>query len=371
MSEADAFLEDVTDAGGRLEFPEGRGVRDKYAKIVAQSLKSSRRSFGKKLELKSAGSWGSGPVVAAFVDRFHDLVTAPTVLVPERVSKYHPIIKAYTQDKDWQNVISEHVNPAARILQAVADEVLRRDMRVLSHTEAWKQHAQTDDRRTLPDGVFYIAASARLYAVKIKEITGQGGQKKAPAAWDARSRGPLWLERRAWEFVSSGRLEVPLDGPRAPYKEGALGDAKTLKLEDRLPELFRAINIYALRLNAREAERERELAICRERWEQAMARARQQFDSEARYGRFRELSDRWETVNRRRAFLTAVRERLLTYEDDDRAAVEAQLDFAQYQIVERDPLRDLSKLVVLIPEPKPDDLKPFLGGWSPYGPEVR
>ena len=99
--------------------------------------------------------------------------------------------------------------------------------------------------------------------------------------------------------------------------------------------------------------------------------SRHKFDGEARYGRFRELSDRWETVNRRRAFLSAARERLHTYEGDDRAAIEAQHDFAERQLEERDPLREISELVVSIPELKPDDLKPYLGGWSPYGPEAR
>ena len=46
----------------------------------------------------------------------------------------------------------------------------------------------------------------------------------------------------------------------------------------------------------------------------------------------------------------------------------AQLDMAERQLDDLDSVRRPSLLVPEVQEPKNDDLKPFLKGWSPHGP---
>jgi hypothetical protein len=51
------------------------------------------------------------------------------------------------------------------------------------------------------------------------------------------------------------------------------------------------------------------------------------------------------------------------------AALSVHLDFVERKLDEIDPLADASRLVPHVPDPKPDDLTPFLNGWSPHGPD--
>ena len=50
-------------------------------------------------------------------------------------------------------------------------------------------------------------------------------------------------------------------------------------------------------------------------------------------------------------------------------ALAAHLDFAERRLDGLDPVADPSRLVPHVPTPKADDLKPFLDGWSPHGPD--
>ncbi|TLQ48109.1 hypothetical protein FEF34_08885 [Streptomyces marianii] len=50
-----------------------------------------------------------------------------------------------------------------------------------------------------------------------------------------------------------------------------------------------------------------------------------------------------------------------------RTEAEAWISWAAATVERLDPLNTPPRLTD-IPEPRPDDLKPFLGHWSPYGP---
>ncbi|HEY8686326.1 MAG TPA: hypothetical protein VIO57_12030, partial [Chloroflexota bacterium] len=58
-----------------------------------------------------------------FTEHFDDYVEARSVPVPERIAKYHPAVKAFLADKEWQYVTSEHVPRAGR---AVAGPIMTR-----------------------------------------------------------------------------------------------------------------------------------------------------------------------------------------------------------------------------------------------------
>lgn len=71
-----------------------------------------------------------------------------------------------------------------------------------------------------------------------------------------------------------------------------------------------------------------------------------------------------------KTFLAAVKATLGSTENGHTTAGEA-LEAAENALDRRDPTADPDRLVPVIDEPKPEDLKPFLTGWNPYGPESR
>ncbi len=65
----------------------------------------------------------------------------------------------------------------------------------------------------------------------------------------------------------------------------------------------------------------------------------------------------------------AAKEAAEQYNGVDRDAILRQLDEAERRVDALDPILQLSRIAPSLSEPKPEDLKPFLHGWSPHGPD--
>jgi hypothetical protein len=79
--------------------------------------------------------------------------------------------------------------------------------------------------------------------------------------------------------------------------------------------------------------------------------------------------DGWLRTRQLRDFLDVMRETIATIADpDDIVAAQEWHRWAQEWVASADPLAQ-PLATPAVPEPKPDDLKPFLKGWNPYVPE--
>ncbi|WP_433625783.1 hypothetical protein [Nocardia sp. CA-120079] len=367
-SDADRLIARVLAAGERLVLEHDREVEESHKRLVALSLKSPSRPRGKKLEMISTDHWGRGPKAIVFTEHFDDLVEARPVPVPERIAKYHPAVKAFVADKDWQFVSSDHVPRAARILQAIAVEAAARGIDATKPDFAAKGKGNHQSR-DLGRCHLALRTPAGVYGLQIKEIAASGAPKVEPRRWNQRKTQPSWIEYRGWEFISTGKLELLVRGPGSGYNGDHYRDAKTITVEAKLPEVFRAFEIHKLRADWREQEREREKADRRRRWEAAMVVAKERYFEHARWEHFKDCSREWQSVSQYRGFLTAAREAAERYDGIDRGAILRQLDEAERSVDALDPILQLSRIVPGLPEPKPEDLKPFLQGWSPHGPD--
>lgn len=201
------------------------------------------------------------------------------------------------------------------------------------------------------------------------EVSGKSDKRVAPRAWSQRRTRAAWLDARDWEFVSTGDLELIVEGPAMAYSGSRYRDAKTITVEEKLPRVFRAIEISRLEDEWREEEREREAADRRRRWEAAMAEARARYAEHARWEAFVQRSRDWHAVVAHREFLGAAREAASRYQGPACDDLVAHLDFAERRLDELDPISHPELLLPVVPDPKPDELKPYLHGWSPLGPD--
>ncbi|WP_062980620.1 hypothetical protein [Nocardia anaemiae] len=366
-ADADRLIVQVQEAGGRLVLEQDRAIEESYGRLVAMSLKSPARPRGKKLDMISTGKWGSGPKAIVFTEHFDDLVDARPVPVPERITKYHPAVKAYVADKDWHFVSSDHVARAARILQAIATEATARGIDTATPTAAAKD-TDAYEARSLNRCHLALRTPAGVYGLQIKEIATPGAPKVDPRQWRERKRMPAWIRHRGWEFIGTGKLELVVQGRGSSYNGDHYRDAKTVTVEDKLPEVFRAFEIHKLRADWQEQKREHEEIERRSRWEAAMAVAKGKYFEHARWEHFKDCSREWQAVNQHRRFLAAARDAAERYSGDDRDAILRHLDDAEHSLDALDPVLQLSRIAPNVSEPKPEDLKPFLQGWSPHGP---
>lgn len=367
--DADDLITRVLEADGYLVLPDDRTVEEKHERLIRASLRSDLRPKGKKLEMVSTGSLaGMRPQAIEFTEYFDDFVEERPVPVPERVREYHPVVRSFVGDKEWQFVTKDHLPRASRVLQAIACEAELRGIDVLSPTEASRGLGHYEAQR-MHRAHLALRTPAGIYTIQIREIPGRGGQKTNPARYGARKSQPSWLEYRQFEFIGTGRLELVVNGPGTSYSADHYRDLKAARLEDRLPAIFRFFEIHKLRTDREEEKRQQKAATRRLQWESAMAQAKLRYLEQSRWQRFEECSRTWQAVNAHRAFITAAKTSAATYGQPSRDALIKQLELAEQRLDELDPIAQLEQLTAEIPEPKPADLQPFLNGWSPHGPD--
>lgn len=100
-----------------------------------------------------------------------------------------------------------------------------------------------------------------------------------------------------------------------------------------------------------------------------MAEARDRYDERWRWECFVERSREWDEVQRHREFLGVARVAVAALDGPARVDLEAHLAFAERKLAALDPLAVADRLLPMVPDPKPEDLKPLLKGWSPHGPD--
>jgi hypothetical protein len=119
-----------------------------------------------------------------------------------------------------------------------------------------------------------------------------------------------------------------------------------------------------------EAQRRREAAEKIAQWEQAMAQARVRATEERRAEIFSRALDSWLTADQVRAFCDALSE-LTEASPDSRDALTSWIDWGRSMADSIDPVHDPKALTAngFDRPPTPDELRPYLGEWSPHRPE--
>ncbi len=100
-----------------------------------------------------------------------------------------------------------------------------------------------------------------------------------------------------------------------------------------------------------------------------MAAARRRYERQARLDDFQRRAREWRRSLEQRDFLPAVRDAMRASEGTWVADLGAHLDAVESWLDATDLLKHPELVLPVLPDPKPDDLKPFLDGWSPRGPD--
>ena len=352
VTAADELVRRVLDAGGELELTESDD-RNKIRALVEQSLKSPLRPHGKKLDLVN-----DFPHVYAvvLVDHFGELVEARPVRILENIRRYHPSVKQFKQNRDTQRVSEEHVGRATLVLQSLVQEAERRDIKVLSLDEARKLNPSPSTRRLWGAHVIFKVEEG-LYAINIRELPKKGGVK-IEYRWKLRGTRPQWILDRGYEFIPSGNLELIVEP--VGYGETRYRDGKRKRLEDQLPEVFRRLEIsrrYVAVAKQLEAKREK---YKKQRHEKEADVARDRYIEAKTWEHFKDLSERWQELERHREFLERARAAMASLQPEESERVQTFLADAEETIDRLDPLRHPERLIPKIKEPGYLDLQQYM-----------
>ncbi|MFJ8536829.1 hypothetical protein [Streptomyces sp. NPDC093591] len=178
----------------------------------------------------------------------------------------------------------------------------------------------------------------------------------------------------AWQRVTarttrpSHQLELSLKHSYAhPGRRSHWGDRQRWRLEDKLPALLREIAHRAHTEHERRLAQQRKEEQTRERWLAAMTQARTDLIEDHRQKTLRTQVQAWHEATAIRAYCRALEDHHGT-SPDAVAAVTRWIAWARTYADRIDPVPQNPGL----PDPPaitPEDLRPYLHGWSPYEPK--
>jgi hypothetical protein len=134
--------------------------------------------------------------------------------------------------------------------------------------------------------------------------------------------------------------------------------------------VLRELEIRALEDGWRWQEDQRKAEDKRRRWEHAMARARQDFRQAAVAAELACQLERRRLAAEIGQYLAGLRKVLQDAGDLPPAGGREWTDWIATYQQQIDPLRH-PPVMPEVRDPSPEDLRPFLNDWSPYGPDTR
>ncbi|HZR93052.1 MAG TPA: hypothetical protein VFA44_11685 [Gaiellaceae bacterium] len=376
VSVTQQLVDDVIAAGGSLRMPRRRW-NDKdvvdYERRVRLAESYGRVPRGCRFVVKNASAEEllielvtDGRFAADGQEDPPGLLPVP---VPARLSKYHRVAREFRDRTNLHEVSRKALPRVLRIVHALAVEGERRGYEVSCVRIHEDSYGRTE-WRPARDGQLVFTVNGHQLKVRIWEKgAGQRGPyEREMRRWKHDREQPFRLMQfvdrpKPYDSAATGELNIEaLDGSYG--RQSSWGDRNRWKLEDRLPNLLRELEVQAVEAEERRLAREREEAERQRQWEAAMENAKRRLIEDHRLEVLRNRVRAWGEAEAIRAYCAAVEAR------HGADAIAADPDAAQWLELARDHADGAQQLPRLPADPDVthDRLKPYLGGWSPYGP---
>lgn len=362
------LIADLMDAGGVMRVPYWRseGNRD-YRQLIDAARRWSKVPEGKRLVTDLV----QGEMEIRLVDAPEGTVIAPEpVPVPARLTKPHPVARQYREDTAHHHVSRSALSRVVRIIHGLAIECERRGYELKRVSRAARRESGYGRSSSSTGGGADVTVEIRghSYPIDISEekvpVRGSWEEQERYRKNDYYTR-QLGIEPRIGRYdkEATGRLTLSLSrGYNRHGRQSSWGDRRSWKLEDKLPDVLREIEVRAVEDDHAAAERRRNEEERQLQWAAAMERAQVRFDEAEREKVLRSQIGAWQEAQ---LFERYLRELTEAHGDDPEAA--EWIEWVGAFVTRLSPLTHPARMPE-VAEPGPEDLKPFLGGWSPYGP---
>jgi hypothetical protein len=354
------LLEELEAAGGRI-VKSGRET-DSWPSRVSSARRSGRIPKTKELY----GGWCREGYEIKLVDTpAWRLAMLEPVAVPSRLTRPHTVVQAMQKASQPLGLTRTVQGRALRLVHALLTTVERG-----GHTCAASSvdAAPASHRRRSARPHFTVTAQGQT--VDLLVLQEQDRAEHVPTEKElAEAKKYSWVRIPRFDYTPSERLRVVLSGGQL-HRASEWADSTERPLEEQLAEIVQEIG---LRGEAAERKRLADLEAARQkqlRWEAAMAEAREEYAEEYRVKHLESQEVAWRRATGLGEYLQAARALVAALPPGpERTQAEQWAEWATGHVAHLHLMAQRFRLPD-IPEPRPDDLKPFLRGWSPYGPNI-
>ncbi|WP_260677637.1 hypothetical protein [Streptomyces albidoflavus] len=360
MTFTEQLLQELAEAGGRIvKSGSGPGL-EKWPPRVAAARRSGRVPETKELY----GGWCQGGYEIKLVDvPAWRLAVLEPIPVPARLARPHTVVRTMQNEQQPMGLTKPVQGRALRLIQAL---ITAAEAEGHSSSAGQTGFAPPSHRRRRANPHFTITAQGQTVGFLVLQEQDRT-EHIATEKELAEAKKNSWIRIPRFDYTPSERLRFVLSGGQ-PHRASEWSDTPGRTLEDQLAEIAQEVT---LRGDAAERRRLDEIEAARQkrvRWEAAMEEARVQYAEAYRVRHFEAQEAAWRHAIRLAEYMGVVRTRVEALPPGQtRTEAEAWIDWASAHVERLDPLNTPPRLPN-IPEPRADDLKPYLGHWSPYGP---
>jgi hypothetical protein len=378
VSVTQQLVDDVIEAGGSLRVPRKRWnetdgidyerrarLADTYGKVPRGNRLIVKTASAEELLLELV----TDPSIAAVGDEEHSLALT-RVPVPIRLTKYHRVAREFRDRTNLHEISRKALPRVLRIVHALAVEAERRGYGIACVRVREDGYGRTE-WKPAQDGQLVFTINRHELKMRIWE---KGAGQRGPyehqmRRWKNDRDQPFRLMQfvdrpKPYDSRATGELNVEALGS-AYGRQKAWGDRNRWKLEDRLPNLLREVELQAVEAEERQLVREREQAEQQRQWDAAMQHAKRRLVDDHRREVLRNRVRAWAEAEAIRVYCASVEAR------HGMDAIAADPDASEWLALAREHADGAQQLPHMPADPEitHDGLKPYLGGWSPYGPQ--
>ncbi|MFD7289223.1 hypothetical protein [Streptomyces sp. NPDC059863] len=358
---ADQLLEELAANGGCLIKPIESGPHAvNWASRVSAARKSGKIPHTQELRGYPTHSGYEIKLVDIPAWRLAEL---PPLPVPARLTKPHAVVAALQKQPQPMGLTKPLQGRALRIIHTLITATEAQGHKAALGTT---QGAPPPHRRRKAPPHFTITAQGE--SVGFLLLQEQDRSEHIPTDKElADAKKYSWMRIARFDYSPSSRLRFMLRGG-SPHRASEWTDLPDRPLEDQLAEIVHEVGLRGEAAERKRLADQQAREVQRRRWEAAMQEARAAYAHAYRVKHLGEQADAWHKVNRLTEYVTAVRDRATSLPPgQERTEIEAWLAFADAHLQHLTESASAPKLPTP-PKPSGDDLKPFLGHWSPYGP---
>ncbi|MFD7432241.1 hypothetical protein ACFV6Z_35060 [Streptomyces sp. NPDC059818] len=283
--------------------------------------------------------------------------SAPVIPVPAQLCTLHPVVAVLKEDQRRLDVPAAVRSRALRLLQALCAEAVKRGHTVREHPVAEHYRSRPyssrgtyiPSRNSRREGELDLGVGDFTYTVTIKQELPQSADP---------------------ERAQSLMIELPRS---RSGRQGKWADRKRWRLEDVLGVILREVEIRAEEDAQRQIDAERAKEDRKIRWRAAMDSAREQAIQAQLATALREQAKDWHEAKALSQYCDELEHRLAASAGlvcPEAASARHWLEWARAYVRSLDPLWELPAMPTTR-DPEPEELKLYLNGWNPRGPEVQ
>lgn len=268
--------------------------------------------------------------------------------------------------RDDLDIRASEKKRALRLLHALVGEARRREYVVSAVPVPRKDRWGYVNRADENVGLLMIKLGPDEYRLTIYQLTEKVEHVASKSELARAGRGYALPK---WDHLPTPRLGIRIDTEGGHFWGTYWVDTGDRSLEAALPQILQELELRHEAAGERRQAEERQRLERRRQWEAAREKAIEALTDQTRAAAVTANVARWAEAVRIRKYVAHVEANSLPMLDgEDRADALAWLTWARGYAEKLDPSGERLRLPDP-PEPTPTALQPFMGSWSPYGPE--